>query len=544
MSARVKIVSDRAKKVRWRVLHAAAFLTALILAAGSGAGCPASAGEAAASVQTRAEGLDTFPFPAEETAEDPAVSPETGYAIAGGTGLFGEPGSDFGKGPAYSFPPAAGTAGNLSLLPDAFSWADLGKKPAVRSQGDLGTCWAITAASAVEAALLPGRRMVFSPDHISLQNGFNISQNEGGDYSMIMSYMASRRGPVLESQDPYGDGTSPSGLRPSACVREMRLLRGLTREEIKSMIYRFGPVQSSLCMDRARTDLPQYSCYDKDTFGYYDPFPEDLNHDILVLGWDDNFSREDFALDPQHGGAWICQNTWGEDFGDRGIFYVAYDDANLFRKGGIAYTDAAAADDCDNVLEQDSLGWQARQGYGAESAYFAGVFESDRDQILEAAGLYATGPSTACRLTLVRGFQDTGDLTRAVTGGGEEDLTQAVSGAGDGDLTRPAGGNGSGPSDTGTEGLCLAWLENPGYYTLNMDREIRLAAGEKFAVIVWIDTPGAEKPVAVETCKDKYTSGVTLKGRETYISPDGRAWDRTQTVYRTNACLKLYMRNE
>ena len=26
MSARVKIVSDRAKKVRWRVLHAAAFL--------------------------------------------------------------------------------------------------------------------------------------------------------------------------------------------------------------------------------------------------------------------------------------------------------------------------------------------------------------------------------------------------------------------------------------------------------------------------------------------------------------------------------------
>lgn len=423
--------------------------------------------------------------------------------------LYGRPGADFGKGSTAAFAADFSQAKADSPLPKTFSWADYGKKPTVRDQGSLGTCWALTAAEAVESALLPQMHLVLSADHISLQNGFDIEQDEGGDYSMIMSYMADFKGPVTEEEDPYGDGRSPQGLKAAVHVGEMRLLEGMSADRIRHMIYRFGAVQTSLSMDRTRTDRSRSFYYNEETCSYYDPVTEPLNHDVLVLGWDDTYSKNNFRKQPAHDGAWICQNSWGAGFGRNGIFYVSYEDANVFRKGGIAYTDVRAAGDAARVLETDSLGWQARQGYGNDSAWFAGVFETDSPQVLEAAGLYAVGPATAWRMVLVENFSGTDSLSEAASG---------------------------------KSGIPLGcgWIENPGFYTLRLRQPLSLPAGERFAVVVFVDTPGTGRPVAVETRKDRYTDTVSLDGRESYISKDGTSWERTQTAYRTNVCLKLY----
>ncbi|MCI6238210.1 MAG: lectin like domain-containing protein [Lachnospiraceae bacterium] len=423
--------------------------------------------------------------------------------------LYGRPGVDFGKGSTAAFAADFSQAKADSPIPKTFSWADYGKKPTVRDQGSLGTCWALTAAEAVESALLPQTHLVLSADHISLQNGFDIEQDEGGDYSMIMSYMADFKGPVTEEEDPYGDGRSPQGLKAAVHVGEMRLLEGMSADRIRHMIYRFGAVQTSLSMDRTRTDRSRSFYYNEETCSYYDPVTEPLNHDVLVLGWDDTYSKNNFRKQPAHDGAWICQNSWGAGFGRNGIFYVSYEDANVFRKGGIAYTDVRAAGDAARVLETDSLGWQARQGYGNDSAWFAGVFETESPQVLEAAGLYAVGPATAWRMVLVENFSGTDSLSEAASG---------------------------------KSGIPLGcgWIESPGFYTLRLSQPLSLPAGERFAVIVFVDTPGTGRPVAVETRKDRYTDTVSLDGRESYISEDGTSWERTQTAYRTNVCLKLY----
>ena len=423
--------------------------------------------------------------------------------------LYGRPGADFGKGSTAAFAADFSQAKADSPLPKTFSWADYGKKPTVRDQGSLGTCWALTAAEAVESALLPQTHLVLSADHISLQNGFDIEQDEGGDYSMIMSYMADFKGPVTEEEDPYGDGRSPQGLKAAVHVGEMRLLEGMSADRIRHMIYRFGAVQTSLSMDRTRTDRSRSFYYNEETCSYYDPVTEPLNHDVLVLGWDDTYSKNNFRKQPAHDGAWICQNSWGAGFGRNGIFYVSYEDANVFRKGGIAYTDVRAAGDAARVLETDSLGWQARQGYGNDRAWFAGVFETDSPQVLEAAGLYAVGPATAWRMVLVENFSGTDSLSEAASG---------------------------------KSGIPLGcgWLESPGFYTLRLRQPLSLPAGKRFAVVVFVDTPGTGRPVAVETRKDRYTDTVSLDGRESYISKDGTSWERTQTAYRTNVCLKLY----
>lgn len=445
--------------------------------------------------------------------KEPAAGQQTDLSfLSPDTLLYGRPGADLGKGPGPLLASQIFPAGAEGRIPETFSWTDFGRKPEVRSQGKLGTCWALTAAEAVESALLPAGRTVFSADHISLQNGFDISQDQGGDYSMIMSYMADLKGPVTEKEDPYGDGISPEGLSPAARVREMRLLSGMSRARIKETIYRYGPVQSSLAMDRTKTDPDRCPCYNEKACAYRDPVTEELDHDILVLGWDDRFPKENFKVRPKSGGAWICQNTWGESFGQDGIFYVSYEDANLFRKGGIAYTDVEQpAPEHVRVYETDSLGWQARQGFGKESVWFAGVFSAEKDGVIKETGIYAVGPATTYEIDLVR----------------EPDFSF-------GPDTVPGS----------LEPLAAGALENPGFYTIPSAFGRSVKAGERFAVLVHVTTPKAGKPVAVEMRKDSFTAPVTLEGRESYISKDGRTWERTQTVYGTNVCLKVYVEEE
>ena len=64
--------------------------------------------------------------------------------------------------------------------------------------------------------------------------------------------------------------------------------------------------------------------------------------------------------------------------------------------------------------------------------------------------------------------------------------------------------------------------------------------GERFAVVVRIITPGATKPVAVEMNKDIYSQGVTLEGKEGYLSLTGEVWEYTEEKFSTNVCLKAY----
>ena len=404
-------------------------------------------------------------------------------------------------------------------LPQRYNLMEEGKKPVVRSQGSLETCWAITACSAIESDLLPGRAETFSPDHMSIRNGYSAVQEDGGDYHMIMSYLADWKGPVPEAEDPYGDGVSPEGLEASVHVHDIRMLRGMSRGQIKQMILTYGAAQSSLCMDRARTDTDEYHYYQEQTCAYYDPMPEELNHDVLVLGWDDAYPRENFRISPRQDGAWICQNSWGEDFGQNGIFYVSYEDRNLFRKGGLVYSGIETAKPGTGVFGTDPLGWQGRQGYGQQQCWLAGVFTSDRLQRVTGIGFYTTGPYTAYSIYLIPRFDSAEDLVRV-----SRELREEAD-----------------PEDPAAPRLLAAGrFAHPGFHTADVMTDTGLWDGQTYAVAVLVDTWRAGKPAAVELQKDRYTQTVTLEGKQTYLSRDGIVWENTQERYETNVCLKVY----
>ena len=418
--------------------------------------------------------------------------------------VSGEDGSDSSSPLALDAFLQAGNS-QVSALPERYCAADpeIGKKPTVKSQGNAGTCWAIAATSALESAWLPEKETVFSADHMTRKNDFDISIDEGGDYYMIMSYLSGWKGPVLEKLDPYGDDYSPDGLPAAAHVQEMRLLAELSMREVKERIQRFGPVQSSLNLSRDMTAAGS-PWYRKDTAAYFVPLSKTLDHDVVVLGWDDSYPKENFATEPQRDGAWICQNSWGSDFGEDGIFYVSYEDANLFSHGGICYSRVDAPDNYRTILQNDSLGWQGRLGYGRKEAYFACVFTAPTSSSLAAVGFYTTGRDSIYRVGVIRGYE------------GPESLEKAEFYAG-------------------------GWIEDAGFATIDFENAVPLDPGERFAVVVWISTPGQERPVAVEMAKDKYTAGVTTEGRETYLSRDGSVWENTQDEFSANVCLKAYL---
>ena len=50
-----------------------------------------------------------------------------------------------------------------------------------------------------------------------------------------------------------------------------------------------------------------------------------LDHAISLVGWDDNYTMTT-SDGKTHTGAWLMRNSWGADAGDKGYFYISYDD--------------------------------------------------------------------------------------------------------------------------------------------------------------------------------------------------------------------------
>lgn len=402
--------------------------------------------------------------------------------------------------------------GLAAFLPKTWYAGQQGKEPVIKSQGKYASCWALTAASALEASLLPEQEMIFSADHIMLQNAFTADLEDGGDYLMLMAYLSGWQGPVLEQEDPYGDRYSPDGLQAAVHVQEMQLMRGAALDEIKQMLYQYGAIQTSLYMSRGTTENPSY--YKKQTAAYYVPESMEENHDVLILGWDDTFSRFQFAQLPPVDGAFICQNTWGSDFGQNGIFYVSYADANILQNG-IVYTKVEADDNYARIYQADDCGWQGKQGYGSETCWLANVYttvgyaetaqaDTEKEQ-LAAVGFYATADQTEYELYLVRDFESEKDFEKKVF-------------------------------------LQSGRLQRVGYYTVDLEQAVELETGETYAVIVKITAPGEQHPAAVEYQADRFTQNVTLENRKSYLSRTGKTWECTQERFQTNVCLKAYSR--
>ncbi len=388
------------------------------------------------------------------------------------------------------------------IIPYNYNYEEIGRAPAVSNQGNLGTCWAFASLTALSSTLMPEEEIIFSVDHMSLNNSFNLQQWEGGDYSMAMAYLLAWQGPVLESDDPYGDGVTDSELEAVKHVQEIQIIEAKDLENIKKMVFKYGGVQSSFYASvlNKNRGTKYYNSY---TNSYCYIGDEKPNHDIVIIGWDDNYSKDNFNLDVEGDGAFICRNSWGDDFGDNGDFYISYYDTNI-GVHNVVYTKVESINNYDNIYQTDLCGCVGKLGYDQESAFFANVYTPNSDEELKAVGFYATGIDTQYSIYICEDFKDVSSLSKR-----------------------------SDPVMTGQ-------LKNSGYYTINLDTPVKLQKGKKFAVIIRITTPNSTRPVAVEYSYDEQTETVVIDDGEGYVSLKGVNWDNTEKEHYCNVCLKAY----
>lgn len=408
---------------------------------------------------------------------------------------------------AYTWDVNSNTAAFANMKPDErvfpyiYDYRAEGRMPEIKNQSTFGTCWAFASLMALETTLKPETNIDFSEDHMSINNNFSMTQNDGGEYTMAIAYLASWTGPVLEEDDPYGDGYSPEGLEAVVHLQEAQVLESKNYDNIKKSVFLYGGVQSSLYMEMPDSRSTSIY-YDENKYSYCYIGPEKPNHDIVIIGWDDTYPASNFTFEPEGDGAFICANSWGEEFGDRGVFYVSYYDSNI-GVHNVIYTGIEGTDNYDNIYQTDLCGWVGQIGYDRDYAYFANVYTANDDESLEAVAFYSVAPDSSYEIYIVEDFKDEASFSMRRL------LTKGT-------------------------------FSNAGYYTVKIPEKVNLEQGGRYAIVVYIQTPNSKRPVAVEYRGDAATASVVLDDGEGYISPHGDIWIRTEETKQCNVCLKMF----
>lgn len=377
-------------------------------------------------------------------------------------------------------------------LPSRFDLREDSRVSAIRDQGDESTCWAYAAIGALESSTLPEKSYEFSPDDLINNKGYSYADKDGGDYSLAAGYFLSWKGPKQSSEESEA----------SVHVQGLKFYSSDDIDKIKWAVFKDGGVSTSLFIDNALAGMHESKYYNPNVNAYCYNGSENPNHDVVIIGWDDNFPKERFKGKARGDGAFICQNSWGESFGDSGVFYVSYFDSDIGDQA-VSYYDIESAKNYDEIYQSDIAGWTGQIGYQKENILGANCFKAEADSEIKAAGFYALDKQSFYDVYFVPDYKGVDSLSNR---------TLVASGS----------------------------LEDAGYYTVPFSSSVEVQKGEKFAIILSITTKGSYEPMAIEYKSDDIDGDIDIKDGESYISRNGITWESVEKNFKANICLKAY----
>ena len=199
---------------------------------------------------------------------------------------------------------------------------------------------------------------------------------------------------------------------------------------IKQHIQNYGAVQASI--HGTSSDISALSCYNNDTGAKYcsSSYIHKIDHAVSIIGWDDNYSIENFneSSRPKENGAWIVRNSWGDkledwkisdlkdeiftqykqqcinngwnsaeeipneflqsagytiegdrayiNYGDNGLIYISYEDANV-AKALFGIVKASDTVNYDNLYQYDELYPDHYYNNRSSSAMLCNIFNKN-----------------------------------------------------------------------------------------------------------------------------------------------------------------------
>jgi C1A family cysteine protease len=404
-----------------------------------------------------------------------------------------------------------------AVLPAKFDLRTLGGVTPVKDQGSCGDCWAFATYGSMESFLKYKVSQIrdYSEADLNRYHGFDPRECEGGNHWMSTAYLARWSGPVNTADVPNPYAAPLSVSTPGAKVRKHVQNVWFLPERssftdnttLKTAVRTYGGV--TIYFQWAATYFnPTNAAYYTDQVGN--------NHNVTVVGWDDNYTRTKFnaGFQPPGDGAFIVKNSWGSSWGDNGYFYISYYDNSL--SPGAAFYNAEATTNYKRAYEYDPLGWVDSLGFIGTSpttAWFANVFKASASASkINAVSFYTPVPNTAYRIMI---YKD-------VAGGANPR---------NGTLVKSLSGT----------------LAKSGYNTVKTYRSDwappAVTGGKKFSVVVKLTTPGYDYPIPVEEDYYGYSSAANANTGQSFVSEDGVNWDDLTTFTsfeRTNVCVKAF----
>lgn len=198
------------------------------------------------------------------------------------------------------------------IIPSKYSLIEEGYATPVKNQY-MGTCWACAATISMESSYKVRYGEVIDIDPVEIVDmvyvddaveGCKLEERNdkydfGGDFLQVVMYTSGGIGDYYLIEAECYDPTDMDNIK-----RSIMTLGGMCIDINDAWNSRYGVFEGYKTLNNPVAD--------------YD-------HAVVIVGWDDDFPKEYFKLQPSEDGAWLAQNTHGDKWGNDGYFWISYE---------------------------------------------------------------------------------------------------------------------------------------------------------------------------------------------------------------------------
>ena len=414
--------------------------------------------------------------------------------------------------------------------------------PPIRDQNPYGSCWAHSSVGFGEMAYYKAntseRDMELSELHLAyftylgenvgdplggLDGDYNDNvgsdiMDRGGNLALASNVLSCWVGAADEDIAPYEDAAAilngTKSLPKSVAFTDRMHLQGVRKINmtdtalVKQMVKECGAVGISYYDNDYR--------YSDEYKSYYCEQAVTSNHAVMIIGWDDNFSKDNFRIQAPSDGAWLIRNSWGgpdNEYSHFSYFWLSYADVTIYETGYVfLYEDINSPNYYDNNYQYD--GAMQDGSISLENKVMAAnVFKAKANpegEVLKAVSFATDSVNLDYTIQIYINLADPTD------------------------------------PESGTlvdEATVRGQTSTAGYYTVALSKEVALTEGTTFAAVVTLEKESADIGISLEYDYDSwYKSVASAEAGQSFLK-SGYYWQDMGDTNGVNIRIKAFTDN-